>query len=170
MTVSEAALMAERLPQGWDKIKIGNFIQERQLKVVVLKTLWYPEIIGALEASACEYLAAIGFSKDAIQVFEVPGSYELPLSAKWAYDGQLKGQKSLADIVITLGCVLQGDTPHFDFVCQACTQGLTSVQLAYGKPMGFGVLTVSSLEQATARLNKGAEAAQAAVFMALLNS
>jgi 6,7-dimethyl-8-ribityllumazine synthase len=161
MTLSEAALMAQRLPQGWTPESLRKFLEQRRPRVVILRTLWYPEILGALENSAREYLKAIGLPSELVKLHEVPGSYELPLAAQWAFEGG-------ADIVLALGCVLKGETPHFDFVCQATSQGLMDVQLKTSKPLGFGVLTVSSLDQAMARTNKGAEAAQAAVFMALL--
>lgn len=95
----------------------------------------------------------------------VPGAFELPLAAKYAI---AKG----ADAVIALGVVIRGETPHFDFVCDSATDGLTRVQLDSSTPIGFGLLTVDTEAQAIARAglegskeDKGAEAVQAALYM-----
>jgi 6,7-dimethyl-8-ribityllumazine synthase len=103
-----------------------------------------------------------------ITVQRVPGAFELPLAAKWAAE-------SGADAVIALGVVIQGETPHFDFVCNAATDGLTRVQLDSGVPIGFGLLTVNNEAEAIARAglegskeDKGKEAVQAALTMANL--
>lgn len=95
----------------------------------------------------------------------VPGAFELPLAAKFAIE---QG----ADAVIALGVVIRGETPHFDYVCQSATNGLTDLQLSSGVPIGFGLLTVDNEAQALARAglagskeDKGAEAVQAALHM-----
>ncbi len=105
-----------------------------------------------------------------VEVHKVPGAFELPLAAKWAFD---QG----ADAVIALGVVIQGETPHLDYVCDSATTGLTQVQLQYGKPIGFGLLTVDDEAQAIARAglegskeDKGAESVQAALHMLSLIS
>lgn len=167
MTLSEAAKMLERWPQGWNRERAAEALKKRSPRVVILKTLWYPEVIENLSESAQAYLKGAGVPADEILVVEVPGSFELPLATEWAFEGVLAGQKSPADFVIALGCVIQGDTPHFDFVCAACTNGLMEAQQKYKKALGFGVLTVNNLDQAVARRSKGAEAAQAALFMHL---
>lgn len=96
---------------------------------------------------------------------KVPGAFELPLAAQYAIN---KG----ADAVIALGVVIRGETPHFDFVCDSATEGLTRVQLDNSVPIGFGLLTVDTEAQAIARAglpgskeDKGAEAVQAALHM-----
>lgn len=96
---------------------------------------------------------------------QVPGAFELPLAAKYAIE---QG----ADAVIALGVVIRGETPHFDYVCASATDGLTSLQLSSGVPIGFGLLTVDNQEQALSRAglegskeDKGAEAVQAALHM-----
>ena len=98
----------------------------------------------------------------------MPGAFELPLAAQKAIEAG-------ADAVVALGVVIQGDTPHFDYVCSAATEGLTRVQLDYGVPIGFGLLTVTTEQQALDRAgladsrgDKGAEAVEAAVMMAHL--
>jgi 6,7-dimethyl-8-ribityllumazine synthase len=94
----------------------------------------------------------------------VPGSFELPLAAELCLSSP--GGK-VVDAVIALGCVVKGSTPHFQFVCDSMSQGLMNVSVKHQKPVGFGVLTVDNIEQALARKDKGAEAAQAALAMSL---
>jgi 6,7-dimethyl-8-ribityllumazine synthase len=137
-------------------------------KVVIVATLWHPEIMAGLIAGAqkeLELSAAVD-----IQLARVPGAFELPLAAKWAFD---QG----ADIVIALGVVVQGGTPHFDYICTSATEGLTRVQLDANKPIGFGLLTVNNEQEALDRAglvgskeDKGKEAVQAALTMSALLS
>lgn len=136
------------------------------LKIYVLVTSWHQLITDGLLAGAERELAASG--ADNYEVHRVPGAFELPLAAKWACE---QG----ADAVVALGVVIQGETPHFDYVCDAATSGLTRVQLDYGVPVGFGLLTVDTEQQGIDRAglpgskeDKGAEAVQAAVAMARL--
>ena len=138
------------------------------LAVTVIVTSWHTQITDGLLAGAERALVAAG--NDVYTVVRVPGAFELPLAAKWAAE---EG----ADAIIALGVVIQGDTPHFDYVCQAATDGLNRVQLDYGVPVGFGLLTVNTEQQgldraglAGSREDKGAEAVEAAVLMARLNS
>lgn len=100
-----------------------------------------------------------------VTYWQVPGAFELPLAAQ-------KAIAQGAEVVIALGVVIQGETPHFDYVCNAATDGLTRVQLDSGVPIGFGLLTVNDESQALARAglagskeDKGAEAVQAALTM-----
>lgn len=132
-------------------------------KIVILKTLWYPEVISGLEKSALDYLYSLGVSKNLIEIQEVPGSFELPLAAQSYFSNS--DDKIKPDLVIALGCIVNGETPHFDYICQAVTQGLMRVQLDQNCPVGFGVLTVNKLSEAMARRDKGAEAVQAAFWM-----
>ena len=138
------------------------------LAVTVIVTSWHTTITDGLLAGAERSLQAAG--NDIYTVVRVPGAFELPLAAKWAAE---EG----ADAIIALGVVIQGDTPHFDYVCQAATDGLNRVQLDYGVPVGFGLLTVNTEQQAldraglpNSREDKGAEAVEAAVLMARLKA
>jgi len=153
MTVHEAERVQTRFKQKIDVSSVR--------KVILLRTTWYPEVVDALESSAQDYLISAGVPVDGISVHAVPGSFELPLAA------QLAIQKQSPDFVVALGCIVEGGTPHFHYVCQAVTNALMQVQLETGVPVGFGVLTVNTLEQALERKNKGAEAAAAALMMAL---
>jgi 6,7-dimethyl-8-ribityllumazine synthase len=136
------------------------------LQVAVLVTSWHTNITDGLLAGAERALQAAG--NDTYEVWRVPGAFELPLTAQKAID-------SGADVVVALGVVIQGDTPHFDYVCKSATDGLTRVQLDSGVPIGFGLLTVDTEQQALdraglpdSREDKGAEAVEAAVLMARL--
>lgn len=107
---------------------------------------------------------------DDINLWRVPGAFELPLAAALAIE---EG----ADVVIALGVVIKGETPHFDYVCDAAARGLTDVQLQHKVPIGFGLLTVNTEAEALARAglagskeDKGAEAVQAALMMASLGN
>lgn len=136
------------------------------LAVTIVVTSWHTEITEGLLAGAERSLKAAG--NDVYSVMRVPGAFELPLAAQYAIEDG-------ADVVIALGVVIRGGTPHFEYVCQAVTEGLTRVQLDTGVPIGFGVLTVDTEEQgldraglAGSREDKGAEAVEAAVLMARL--
>jgi 6,7-dimethyl-8-ribityllumazine synthase len=138
------------------------------LAVTVIVTSWHTEITDGLLAGAERSLQAAG--NDIYTVVRVPGAFELPLAAKWAAEDG-------ADAVIALGVVIRGGTPHFEYVCQAATEGLNRVQLDYGIPVGFGLLTVDNEQQAldraglpNSREDKGAEAVEAAILMARLKA
>lgn len=126
---------------------------------------WNAEITGKLFDGAVKTLQQYGAGEDAITVIQVPGSFELTAGA-----GLLAGRDRL-DAIICLGCVIQGETPHFDYICQAVAQGLTQLTVKYNLPVIFGVLTTLNQEQALDRAggkhgNKGDEAAVTAIKMA----
>jgi len=118
----------------------------------------------ALVNGAIDVLARHGVNTKSLTVVFVPGAFEIPLAAKkMAESGKFDG-------VVALGAVIRGSTPHFDYVAGECAKGLTSVQLELGVPVGFGVLTVDTIEQAFGRAgtkagNKGAEAAMTVIEM-----
>ena len=136
------------------------------LAVTICVTSWHTEITGGLLAGAERALQAAG--NDTYSIMRVPGAFELPLAAQYAIEDG-------AEVVIALGVVIRGGTPHFEYVCNAVTDGLTRVQLDTGIPVGFGVLTVDDEKQALDRAglegsneDKGAEAVEAAIVMARL--
>ena len=138
------------------------------LAVTVIVTTWHTQITDALLAGAERALKAAG--NDIYSVVRVPGAFELPLAAQWA-------AQEGADAIIALGVVIRGGTPHFEYVCDSATQGLTSVQLDHDVPVGFGLLTVDTEQQALDRAgladsseDKGAEAVEAAIAMARLRA
>lgn len=118
-------------------------------RVAILSTRWNVDIVDALARGAYECLAEWGVHKKNIREFRAPGAYEIPLAAL----ALLKSGKF--DGVVTLGAVIRGDTPHFDFVAGECARGLMDVQLKTRKPLGFGVLTVNTVQQARERAGKG---------------
>ena len=133
------------------------------IKVSIVVTRWHEVITGGLLAGAERALKAAG--NNDYKVIRVPGAFELPLGAQLAiYSG--------AEVVVALGVVIQGETPHFDYVCDAATSGLTRVQLDTSVPIGFGLLTVANEKQGLDRAglegskeDKGAEAVEAAIMM-----
>lgn len=137
------------------------------LKVFVIASSWHTTIMDGLIAGARKELVRSGATD--VTVWRVPGAFELPLAAELAIQ---KG----AQAVIALGVVIRGETPHFDYVCDAATQGLTQVQINRRVPIGFGLLTVNTEQEALnraglthSREDKGAEAVQAALTMARLS-
>ncbi|WP_127127635.1 6,7-dimethyl-8-ribityllumazine synthase [Georgenia sp. SYP-B2076] len=134
------------------------------LRVVVVAAQWHTEVMDGLLAGARR---ALEDARASVTVVRVPGSFELPVVAAEAARGG-------ADAVVALGVVIRGGTPHFDYVCQAATSGLTEVSVRTGVPVGFGVLTTDDERQALDRAglpgsseDKGAEAAEAAVATAV---
>jgi 6,7-dimethyl-8-ribityllumazine synthase len=128
---------------------------------------WNNEITNALYQGAYNRLLKYGALIDNIYTYAVPGSFELTVGA----DLLLKNSK--LDAIICLGCVIQGETRHFDFICNAVANGLSNVAIKYSKPVIFGVLTTNNQQQAIERSggkhgNKGDEAAVTAIKMAYL--
>ena len=122
-------------------------------------------VTDRLQAGALEALAAAGAASNDIAVVRVPGAFEIPLAAQHA------AESGRYDAIVCLGCVIRGETPHFDYICSAVAHGLTTASAATGVPIAFGVLTTNSVEEALARAaegpaNKGREAALAAIEMA----
>jgi 6,7-dimethyl-8-ribityllumazine synthase len=139
----------------------------KKLAVGIVVAEWNSEITNALLTGAYAHLVAMGVKEKNIIIHTVPGTFELTLGAQW-----LAEQKSI-DTVIALGCVIQGETRHFDFICDASAHGITQVGLKYNKPVIFGVLTPNNQQQAIDRAggkhgNKGVEAAETALKMLLL--
>ncbi|MBQ9470428.1 MAG: 6,7-dimethyl-8-ribityllumazine synthase [Bacteroidales bacterium] len=128
---------------------------------------WNSDITHELMRGAHETLLKHGAQTENILVKHVPGAFELTLGA------QFMAEYGDFDGIICLGCVIQGETRHFDYICQSVSHGLTELNMTYNIPIIFGVLTTNTLEQAKARAggelgNKGEEAAIAAIQMAHL--
>jgi 6,7-dimethyl-8-ribityllumazine synthase len=135
------------------------------MKFGIVVSEWNHKITFALAESAKITLKKHGAKEKNIKTMYVPGSFELPLG------GQLLTESGDFDAIILLGCVIQGETRHFDFICQGVTQGTMALNLKYNIPFVFGVLTTANQEQAQARAggnlgNKGVEAAITAIKMA----
>ena len=126
--------------------------------LLVIQAPYYTDVVGGMLAGAARVLAAVGATHEVVDVsgaFELPAALRMALSADTDWDGFL-----------LLGCVVQGETDHYDFICDAVCQGVMSIAAETGTALGFGLLTVAQLDQAIARSrddghNKGAEAAHA---------
>ena len=137
------------------------------MRIGIVVSEWNDTITTALFDGAVATLIKNGVSKDDIIITTVPGSFELTLGAQFLCEDQT------IDAVITIGCVIQGETRHFDFICDAVVHGVTNVSLKYNKPVIFGVLTPNTMLQAQDRAggvhgNKGDEAAITALKMVAL--
>jgi 6,7-dimethyl-8-ribityllumazine synthase len=122
---------------------------ESEKKVALAVATFYDELATKLEAGAREALAEAGYDDDHVVKFEVPGAFELPLVARYV------AESGRFEAIIALGAVIRGETDHYDYVCGQAAQGIQQVQLMTGVPVGFGVLTVDSMEQALARVKGG---------------
>jgi len=152
--------MAGSLTSGKVKSKVN--LSTKKFAIVVAE--WNEEITEALYEGAHASLISYGVKKQNIIRKNVPGSFELTLGGLWMAE-----EKDIA-AVICLGCVIQGDTPHFDYICQAVANGITDVNIKTRKPVIFGVLTTLTKQQALERAggklgNKGEEAALTAIKM-----
>jgi len=141
-----------------------NITDMSSKKFGVVVSEWNDEVTEALYSGAVQTLVENGVPKANILKKYVPGSYELILGSQWL------AQQDDIDAVICLGCVIQGETRHFDFICDAVAQGIKDVNLNFNKPVIFGVLTTDTMQQALDRAggkhgNKGDEAAITAVKM-----
>ena len=145
----------------------ADFPSAPSLKIGIIVSEWNNEITEALFRGANETLLACGIKPENIFRSDVPGSFELPLGA------QLCFENNKCDAVLCLGCVIRGETPHFDYICGAVSKGIMALNLKFGIPFVFGVLTCNTMKQARKRSggkfgNKGVEAAVTAVKMASL--
>jgi 6,7-dimethyl-8-ribityllumazine synthase len=145
----------EGIPDG-SAIKVGIAVSE-----------WNREVTAPLLEGTLNTLQKHGVTRENIRVLTVPGSYEL------IYGARVVAEQFSPHVVICLGCVIQGETPHFDYICQGVTWGIAELNLDFDIPFIFGVLTTKNLQQAKDRAggkhgNKGDEAAVTALKMAVL--
>jgi 6,7-dimethyl-8-ribityllumazine synthase len=147
------------------QIDLSQFKFMLTKKVAIVQSEWNDEITNALTDGAKNILIQAGLKATNVKVYKVPGSFELPLGAKLILD-----KEEDIDAVICVGCIIRGETSHFDFVAQGVTYGVQKLNLQYGKPVIFCVLTDNTIDQSRARSggvhgNKGVEAAAAALKM-----
>lgn len=152
--------MAGSLTSG--SVESSVDLSKKRFAIVVAE--WNSEITEALYSGAVESLLSHGVRKKDIIRKNVPGTFELTLGALW------QAEEKNIDAVLCLGCVIQGETPHFDYICQAVAYGITEVNIKTRKPVIFGVLTTLDKQQAFDRAggkhgNKGEEAALTAIKM-----
>jgi 6,7-dimethyl-8-ribityllumazine synthase len=149
---------------------IDTGILNKDACIVLVKTEWNSVIVDQLERGCIAILEKLLVKK--IVVLTVPGAFEIPFAIKNYWDNAAKKKKPAA--FIALGCIIKGDTPHFDYVCKAVTDGVVSLNLSLPVPTIFGVLTVDNDQQAAERTggihgHKGEEAALTALKMIALN-
>jgi 6,7-dimethyl-8-ribityllumazine synthase len=138
-------------------------------KICIAVSEWNSEITFAMRDGAIDFLTKMGVKEKNILISYVPGAYEL------AFGAQLLAENKKCDAIITIGCIIKGETPHFDFISDACANGIMLVGLQYNMPVVFGVLTTNDLKQAKERSggkhgNKGVEAAETALKMIALQT
>jgi len=155
MASSEKNLSDVQLNKGFNinAFKFGIVVSE-----------WNEQVTEALHAGAYQTLLSAGAEREKIERMNVPGTFELSLGGQWM------AERADIDAVICIGCVIQGETKHFDFICNAVADGITNVSLKFNKPVIFGVLTPNNMKQALDRAggkhgNKGDEAAATAIKM-----
>jgi 6,7-dimethyl-8-ribityllumazine synthase len=146
-----------RVPEGYSVLS-GSADGRRAVGIVVSK--FNGEITNRLLDRALAELEEVGVPRDAILVMPVPGAFELPLAAM-----ALAKTRRYA-CVVALGCVIRGETPHFEFIASEAASGLQLAALETGVPVSFGLLTVETREQAEARIDRAAEAVRTALEMA----
>ena len=154
-------------------LQIDTGIPDKNACVVIVRTEWNSSIVDELESGCRKMLEQQGIAS--VKTLTVPGAFEIPFGVKRYWDlNKYKDDRPLA--FIALGCVLRGDTPHFEYVCKGVTDGIVQLNLLLPVPTIFGILTVDTHQQADERIggkhgHKGEEAAITAIKMiALQNS
>jgi 6,7-dimethyl-8-ribityllumazine synthase len=144
--------------------EIEGKLDIRSARIALLVSRFNSFIVESLLSGAVDTLKRHGSEEQDLQIVRVPGAFEMPLVAR-----RLAASQQY-DAIIALGAVIRGGTPHFEYVAGECTKGLATVSMQYDVPIGFGVLTVDTIEQAIERAgtkagNKGEEAALSAIEM-----
>jgi 6,7-dimethyl-8-ribityllumazine synthase len=150
------------IPLGYQVVRGTPDGNRRSVGIVVGR--FNGEITNRLLETALDELEDRGVAREAVTVMPVPGAFELPLAA------MALAKTRRYSCVVALGCIIRGETPHFDYIAGEAASGLQLASLETGVPVAFGVLTCDTLEQAEARVEKGAEAARSALEMANLFS
>lgn len=137
------------------------------MRIALIVSTYHSFVTDGLEQGAREYLASEGLAGDAVTRFPVPGAYELAQAAS-----RVAATRRF-DAIVCLGCLIRGETPHFDYIAQAASHGMLRAAQEHGVPVAFGLLTTNTADEAIARsvpgdANKGREAARAALEMVRL--
>lgn len=143
----------------------------QEVRVGLVHTEWNAFIVDEMVNGCRRVLDEMGVAQ--VDDMVVPGSVEIPFACKRYYESA-RTKDQIPEVIIAFGCVIRGDTPHFDYVCQAVTQGITQLNLSLPLPVIFGILTVDDVNQAKERIggthgHKGEEAALTALKMVALN-
>ncbi|MDZ4839964.1 MAG: 6,7-dimethyl-8-ribityllumazine synthase [Bacteroidota bacterium] len=154
--------MSNQLQATLVQPEMNEELQKKKIGIVTAD--WNAEITNSLADSAKSYLIKFGILEENIITYSVPGSFELPLGVQYLIENVM------ADGVIAIGCLIKGETDHYHYIAQSCSQLLIQLQARYMKPIGFGLLTCDTVEQAQERAggihgNKGEEAANAVLRM-----
>ena len=146
-----------------DNIAGKQFSAKPGLKVGIVQSMYNAEIGDAMHEQCLNSLIEAGVVEKNISNVRVPGAFEIPIACQ-----KLAHAKKL-DVLITIGVIIRGETPHFDFIASACAQGIMDLSLKIDLPIVFGILTTNDTSQARARIDKGIEAAQTALQITNLN-
>ena len=154
----------------FDKNTNKSFLSDAKIAIVI--AYYYKDIGDSLLEGSMNTLEKYGIDNNNVNIFYVPGAFEIPLMAK-SLAKQVSNGANIYDGIITLGAVIQGETPHFDYVCNECSKGVAEVGYNFEIPVSFGVLTTDNMEQTLNRAggkkgNKGVEAAMAIIEMMYL--
>ncbi len=154
----------------FDKNTNKSFLSDAKIAIVI--AYYYKDIGDSLLEGSMNTLEKYGIDNNNVNIFYVPGAFEIPLMAK-SLAKQVSNGANIYDGIITLGAVIQGETPHFDYVCNECSKGVAEVGYNFEIPVSFGVLTTDNMEQTLNRAggkkgNKGEEAAMAIIEMMYL--
>lgn len=136
---------------------------KKDLKIGIVQSKYNSKIGNALYKNCINTLLASGVSEKNIVTVKVPGAFEIPFAC------QKLASSIKPDVIITLGALIKGETPHFDYIASSCVQGIMDVSLKIGVSIIFGVLTTNNMTQAKARTSKGTEAALSALQISNLN-
>ncbi len=139
-------------------------IKKSNIKIAIVASNFNKDIVDRLYSGAISTLEKNGVSEREIEVIRVPGAFEIPVTVKLLID------KKQYNVIITLGVIIRGETPHFEYIANECVHGISQLTIKTGVPIILGVLTVNNRKQAMNRSentgkNKGSEAAQAALDM-----
>ena len=138
-------------------------MENNDIKIAIVFARFNETIVNSLFKGAIREFSNHGINADEIKVVRVPGAFEIPVAVKALID------KGKYDVIITLGAVIRGETPHFEYISSACARGISKLAIESGIPIIFGVLTVNNMDEALSRSdpegdkNKGGEAVEAAI-------
>ena len=166
-TILRFDLFATNLPEKTQPASAPGSLSAKGFRFAIVASRWNDAIVSRLIDGAKKALTAASVENDAVELFRVPGAFELPLCAQKA------AESGHFDAVICLGVVIRGDTPHFEYVAASAARGINEASLRTGLPLLFGVITADNVAQADERSrddehNKGHEAAMAAIEVANL--
>jgi 6,7-dimethyl-8-ribityllumazine synthase len=151
-----------RVPSSFTPRERSGSLTARGLKLGILCARWNPTVTDAMVVSACAALERHGARSEDVLLVRVPGAFELPAAARALIEGEE------VDAVVALGAIVRGETSHHEVLGHAVASALAALSAETGVPVGFGLLTCDTMDQARSRVSKGAEAAEAAVEMANL--